>query len=41
MSATTSWRRKGLNDPDSFCYICGNFAIPSQTTDMSTFVKQA
>lgn len=41
MSASGSSRRKCLNSPDSFCYICGCFTIPSQRTNISTFVRQA
>ena len=36
-----SSRRKCLNSPDSFCYICGSFAAPSQRKDISDFVKRA
>lgn len=41
MSASATSRRKCLNSPDSFCYICGSFTIPSQRANISTFVKQA
>ena len=34
-------RRKCLNNPDSFGYICGSFTIPSQRSNISAFVKQA
>lgn len=40
MSASGSSRRKCLNSPDSFCYICGSFTIPSQRTNISTFVRE-
>ena len=36
-----SSRRKCLNSPDPFCYICGSFAAPSQRKDISDFVKSA
>lgn len=41
MSVSASSRRKCLNSPDSFCYICGSFTIPCQRTNISTFVRQA
>ena len=41
MSAPATSRRKCLNNPDSFCYICGSFTIPSQRANISAFVKQA
>ncbi|GBN04250.1 hypothetical protein AVEN_269713-1 [Araneus ventricosus] len=41
MSASASSRCKSLNNPDSFCYICGSFTIPSQRTNISTFVREA
>lgn len=41
MSISTISRRKCLNSPDSFCYICGNFTIPSQRTNISEFVRQS
>ena len=41
MAASVSSRRKCLNSPDSFCYICGSFTIPSQRANISAFVKQA
>jgi hypothetical protein len=34
-------RRNCLNSPDSFCYICGCFTVPSQRTSISDFVKKA
>ena len=40
MSASVS-RRKCRNSPDSFCYICGSFTIPSQRANISAFVRQA
>lgn len=36
-----SVRRKCINSPDSFCYICGGFTIPLQRKNITTFVKQA
>lgn len=36
-----SIRRKCLNSPDSFCYICGSFTVPSQRMNISEFVKRA
>lgn len=36
-----SMRRKCLNSPDSFCYICGVFTIAKQRTNITRFVKQA
>lgn len=41
MSAPATSRRKCLNIPDSFCYICGSFTIPSQRANINAFVKQA
>lgn len=41
MSAPATSRRKCLNNPDSFCYICGSFTIPSQRANISVFVKQS
>ena len=41
MSAPTSLRRKCINNPDSFCYICGCFTIPRQRKNISKFVRQA
>ena len=41
MSASSVSRRKCINNPDSFCYICGSFTIPSQRANISAFVKQA
>ncbi|XP_070613747.1 uncharacterized protein [Erythrolamprus reginae] len=41
MSTSASSRLKCLNSPNSFCYICGSFTIPSQRTNISTFVRQA
>ena len=35
-----STRRKCLNSPDLFCYICGSFRVPSQTINISEFVKR-
>ena len=32
-------RRKCLNSPDAFCYICGSFTVPSQRMNISDFVK--
>lgn len=34
-------RRKCVNTPDAFCYICGNFTVPSQRANISDFVKRA
>ena len=36
-----STRRNCLNFPDSFCYICGSFTLPSQRMNISEFVKRA
>ena len=33
-------RRKCLNSPDAFCYICGSFTVPSQRMNISDFVKK-
>ena len=41
MSAPATFHRKCLNNPDSFCYICGRFTIPSQRANISVFVKEA
>ena len=41
MSAPDTSYCKCLNNPDSFCYICGSFTIPSQRKNISAFVKQA
>ena len=41
MSAPATSHRKCLNNPDSFCYICGSFTIPSQRASINVFVKQA
>ena len=41
MSDSFANRRKCLNYPDSFCYICGSFTIPRQRTEIRTFVKEA
>ena len=38
--APATSRRSCQNSPDFFCYICGSFTIPSQRTNISTFVKQ-
>ena len=39
-AATRGITRTCLNSPDSFCDICGSFTIPSQRTNINTFVKQ-
>ena len=39
-SAPATSHRKRLNNPDSFCYICGSFIIPCQRTNISAFVEQ-
>ena len=31
-------RRKCLNSPEAFCYICGSFTVPSQRMNISDFV---
>ena len=36
-----SIRRKCLNSPNSFCYVGGNFTVPSQRMSISKFVKSA
>ena len=41
MSAPAASLRKCLNNRNSFCYICGNFIIPSQRANISAFVKEA
>ena len=41
MSAPVTSHNKFLNNPDSFCYICRGFTIPSQRAKISAFVKQA
>ncbi|GBM57445.1 hypothetical protein AVEN_24216-1 [Araneus ventricosus] len=41
MSSSASSRRKCLNNPNTFCYTCGSFTIPSQMTNISTFVRKA
>ncbi len=33
-------RRKCLNSPDAFCYICGSFIVPSQRINISDFVNK-
>ena len=33
-------RRKCCNDPDIFCYICGNFILPSQRKNITEFIRQ-
>ena len=40
-SVPATSHRKRLNNPDSFCYICGSFIIPCQKTNISAFVEQA
>ncbi|XP_066953419.1 uncharacterized protein [Macrobrachium rosenbergii] len=39
MSAPATSHRKCLNNPDSFCYICGSFTIPSQRANISVIIK--
>lgn len=36
-----SSRRKCLNDPDCFCYICGEYIFSDQKKSISDFVKRA
>ena len=36
-----STRRKCFSSPNSFCYICGSFTVPSQRMNISKFVKIA
>ena len=38
VSAITA-SRKCVNSPESFCYMCGIFTIPSQRTNISMFVN--
>ena len=40
MSVSGTSHRKCLNIPDSFCYICGSFTIPSHMKNISTFVNK-
>ena len=36
-----SARRKCLNSPDVFCYICGQYTLKPQRTNLNDFVKKA
>ena len=36
-----SSRRKCLNSPDSFCYICGQYTLKQQRSNINDFVKKA
>ena len=36
-----STRRKCVNSPDSFRYICGSFTVQGQRMNISGFVKRA
>ena len=36
-----SARRKCLNSPDVFCYICGQYTLKPQRTNINDFVKKA
>ncbi|XP_076040377.1 uncharacterized protein LOC143024889 [Oratosquilla oratoria] len=38
--ATTSQRRKCCNDPNVFCYICGNYTLKDQRRNITTSVKK-
>ncbi|XP_073532722.1 uncharacterized protein [Phyllobates terribilis] len=35
-----SSRRSCLNDPDSFCYICGEYTLPKHRRNITDFVKK-
>ena len=34
-------RRKCVNDPDVFCYICGKYALPKRRGKITDFVEKA
>ena len=36
-----SSRRKCVNDPDTFCYICGDYTVPENRRGITDFVKRA
>ena len=38
--ASTSRRRQCSNDPNIFCYICGNFTLKTQRRNITDFVKR-
>src|SRR6218665_808263 len=38
--SSVSSHHKCLNNPESFCYICGSFTNRSQRANVSAFVKQ-
>ena len=40
MSAPATSHRKCLNNPVSFCYICGSHTTPIQSANISAFVEQ-
>ena len=37
----TSWRRRCLNDPNVFCYICGEYTLQHNRKTISDFAKRA
>nr|XP_033773149.1 mitochondrial import receptor subunit TOM5 homolog isoform X1 [Geotrypetes seraphini] len=39
--STTMSTRKCVNNPNVFCYICGNYTVLKQRTDIMDFVKKA
>ena len=41
ISAPAASHCKFLYNRNSFCYICGNFTMPSQRANISAFVKEA
>ena len=41
MSTPATSHHKYLNNPDSFCYICSSFTMPSQRANICAFVKEA
>ena len=41
ISAMSTKRRKCVNDPDIFCYICGRYTLADQRRSVTDFVKRA
>ncbi|XP_077155008.1 gastrula zinc finger protein XlCGF53.1-like [Ranitomeya variabilis] len=40
VKSMNSSRRSCLNDPDSFCYICGEYTLPKHRRNITDFVKK-
>ena len=41
MATSSRTRRRFVNDPDVFCYICGEYTLEHNRKAISDFVKQA